>query len=97
MKVNYCDLCACPLKENDYYILYICKSSDSPKLIQNEMDYYQYLQKVQKEIKEICPQCKLIIDEIFKLRFQNLSKLSLELLGIYSEPSKDDPHDKRKK
>ena len=89
MKMNYCDLCGCPIKGDNSYVMYIAKSNSIN--ITNENDYYNYLKKLEKEVKEICPQCKLIIEEIFKLRYQNLNQISLELLGIYQKESKEPP------
>ena len=79
MQVNYCDLCNQPLKENDYYVLFV----STPKIYLSGKDYFDYMEKVRKETKEICPTCKLVFDEIFKLRLQNLSQLAINLLGIY--------------
>ena len=96
MDVKYCDLCNIPLKEKDYYLLYIIK----PILMtntNNQYDYIALLQKVEKEVKDVCPRCKTIIDEIFRLRMQNLNQLSLELLGMYEEKPKERPNGKKKK
>jgi hypothetical protein len=49
MKVHYCDLCACPLKEGDYFQLFIAKAN--PIRITNEQDYFAYLQSVEKQVK----------------------------------------------
>lgn len=59
-------------------------------------DYYKYLDKLAKESKNICPNCKRLYDEIFKLRLQNLNKIALDLLGIYELSPKDKKDGKEK-
>ena len=79
MQVDYCDLCNQPLKENQYWLLFVSSPNDR---ITNQ-NYFEYMEKVKKGTKEICPTCKLIYDEIFRLRLKNLSQLAIKLLGIY--------------
>jgi hypothetical protein len=95
-KIDYCDLCDVPLKEGNYYMLYITSASSIPKYASEE-DYYQHLDKVQKEVKELCPTCKEIIEQIFKLRKEKLGELTDEILSMYKKPTKNPPHgDKRR-
>ena len=86
MEIHYCDLCNIPLKGRDYWNLVIGYENDKEKV--NINNYNDYADAIEKAAKEICPKCKDIIVEIFKLRLENLNKLSQELLGIYGLPTK---------
>lgn len=86
MNVTYCDLCSCVLKEENYYSLYVAEPSGRKETAD---EYYNYLQKVSKEIKTICPSCKHIFDKIFELRLQRLSELTEEINLIYNLKSKE--------
>lgn len=88
MQYINCDLCGLPVKEIDYYTLSIIGNHEKNK-IKDTNGYYRYLDKITKEIKDICPTCKLVIDEIFKLRRNNLHLISQDLLGIYELPPKE--------
>jgi len=97
MKVNYCDLCGVPLKDGEYFTLYIASpvNKENAEAITN---YYDYLAKVEKEVKDICPSCKKLMNEMFKLRLQNLNQISDELFGIYDlSPKKAKRNDKNNK
>jgi hypothetical protein len=93
MQVAYCDLCGTPLKESNYFIFYISEPQQNKFNEINE--YYDYLKRVEKDVKEICPTCKHIIDKIFELRLQNLSALANDLLGIYNLPSLKNPKERK--
>jgi hypothetical protein len=95
MIVTYCDLCDVPLKEDDFYSINLmhCKDAKASDL----GEYYATLDKVKREMKEICPNCKILIDQIFKLRYQNLAGITEDLLGIYSLPAKERKNGKEKK
>lgn len=82
MRVNYCDLCGQPIKERTQIILLKFQTSESV----TQMSYTSFLDVLEKSMKEICPTCSIIIDEIFKLRLNNLTKLSNDLLAIYKTP-----------
>jgi hypothetical protein len=96
MKVNYCDICNTPLKEHDFYILYIAPPKDKNFQPTDMSDYYSYLEKVEKEVKDICPSCKKLMDEIFRLRLQNLNQINDELFGIYNLSSKKEKKNGKK-
>jgi len=95
MRVDYCDLCGQPLKENDNYILYMIPSTEENS-VTSVKNYFEQLQKIEKEIKDICPTCKTIIEKIFELRLQNLNKISNELLAIFNLPPIPNPKERRK-
>jgi hypothetical protein len=86
MNVSYCDLCGQPMKDSNYYILYVrnpgVKVPDVSDF-ENQSDYhhayYRYIMSVQKETKEICPTCKHVFDKMFELRLQRLSELADEI------------------
>jgi len=90
--ITYCDLCSGVIKEKEYYILSIAFTND--RNYTNMEEYNICLDKLLKDIKYICPTCKKLIDEIFRLRLQNINRISLELLGIYELPSKEDENEK---
>lgn len=89
MLVTYCDLCGQPIKDNESYRLYVAEPVYKNQQNDEEQSYYGYLDKVQKNTKEICPTCKKIIDEIFKLRLENISKIVQYITDVYNLPSKD--------
>ncbi len=94
MQINYCDLCSSPLKDNNYWMLYISE----PKTTNfNELDYYSYLKKVEKGVKEICPTCKHVFDKMFELRLHRLSELTEEIMKSYNFNKKDKNNEKEKK
>jgi len=104
MIVNYCDLCGSPLKTGEFYFLYCTTPRSSPPdpysyedANKYAQEYQSYVHRLEKEVKEICPQCKNVFDRIFELRMKNLTNLSNELLGIFEHSDKDNKPDKNKK
>lgn len=97
MEIHYCDLCDCPLKENDFYILGFINQKDNNYSTNYYQDSNNNIDKLAKTLKEICPKRKEIIDRIFELRVNNLNQLTQELLGIYELPSnnKRNKHEKK--
>jgi hypothetical protein len=101
VQIIYCDLCGQPLKESTdkypgYYILYLSPSG-SKDTFDSSSEYLNYLKRIEKDVKEICPHCKDIIDKIFELRLENLGKLAEDILETYSHPARIPPHEKKKK
>jgi hypothetical protein len=93
MQVNYCDLCGEPLKDNNFFMLYITRPEKTNfEEIGNMMNY---LQNVQREVKEVCPTCKHIFDKIFELRLSKLSELRDEIDEIYNLPSLRNPKERK--
>ncbi len=105
MFVNYCDLCGQPLKNNDYYSLYITKPGDEvpeQKDYNNLQDYNKayinYLSYLSKEVKEVCPNCKYIFDKIFEYRLSRMTDLTKECSDLFNlPPKKDNKNDNEKK
>lgn len=96
MQINYCDLCNTPLKEGSYYMLYISEPVNQNNTNYNETEnFYNYLNQVRKEIKEICPKCKDIFDRMFALRLQRLSELTDEINLTYNLQSKSNPKERK--
>jgi hypothetical protein len=91
----HCDLCDIPLKENDCYKHLVTKEIYE-KEFKSEREYTDYIEKIQKEIKYICPTCKEVIDLIFKYRRDGLYQLKNELFGICDLETKIPPHEKNK-
>ena len=83
MRISYCDLCGSVVKDGSQFYLYVANAADNTPDINNRDSYAQFLGELYKDVKEICPKCKYVIDKIFELRLQNLSKLNEELLGIF--------------
>jgi hypothetical protein len=101
MNVNYCDLCGQPMKNGNFYALYLAPPnvhtpdrSDYQDTNDFRQAYLQYLETVAKETKEVCPTCKHIFDKMFELRLVGLSELSTELHRIYNLPSKKNPKER---
>jgi len=62
----------------------------------NEVDdYYNYIKKVEKEVKEICPTCKHVFDRMFELRLTRLSELAEEISNTYDLTSKKNPNERK--
>ena len=97
MRIDYCDICHTALKEADFWTMYCTHdSNNSQETISSSEDYQSYIKKVEKDIKEICPNCKKLMDEIFKLKLQNLNALNQELLGIYNLQTKSPIKEKKR-
>jgi hypothetical protein len=84
-----CDLCGSPIKEEDFYTISIVGNKQKNQIHTND-DYYNTLSSIVRDIKDICPTCKQLIDEIFRLRKDNLYRISEELLGIWKLKEKDE-------
>ena len=98
MKVNYCDLCSQPLKD-EYYVLYSHHVSPTHKQL-NEMtqiEYENYITTVNKKSKEICIACNDMLNRIFTLRLERISELALDIKKIYDKDTKVPPHEQKKK
>jgi hypothetical protein len=92
VQVSYCDLCGTPLKEGNYLMLYICEPRNTNF---NEIgEYMEYMKKVERGVKEICPSCKHVFDRMFELRLERLSELAGEIMNTYNLPSKKNPKEK---
>jgi hypothetical protein len=91
MQVNYCDLCDTAIKNDQGYILIAAPKVSEP------MTANEFIFLLQNHTKEICPICKTVLDEIFKLRFNNLKTLSNELLAIYNLQIQDTNKNELKK
>lgn len=95
MQINYCDLCGQPLKENNYYMLYV--TTPATTSLSSAHEYEDTIKSIQKDIKEICPTCKHIFDSIFELRLKKLCELTEEINKNYQLPAKNKKNDKKKK
>ena len=93
MQVTYCDLCSAPLKEENYFMLFITAPTKSN--FDTESDYYNYMSKIRREVKEICPSCRHIFNKIFELKLQRLVELTDEINNIYDLPSKKNPKERK--
>jgi hypothetical protein len=102
MQVQYCDLCGTPMKDYNYYLLYVHNPGLSIPNINNFDDekeyyraYYKYVMSVQGETKEICSGCKCIFDKIFELRLQRLSELTDSIYREFQLPSRPNPDERK--
>ena len=82
MNVIYCDLCSNPIKGKKWRMQWE-KYSLEAEFTPLKGTFSQ----VEKE-KEVCPTCKLIIDQIFKKRMVGVIKLASDLKTIYEMPVK---------
>jgi len=92
MQVSYCDLCATPLKENNSFMLYITEPRSSN--FDEITGYAEYVNKVRRGVKEICPTCKHVFDKMFELRLQRLCELTEEINVTYNLQSKKNPKER---
>jgi len=96
MKIEYCDICDTPLKDGDFWTLYLTHDTNKAQDVQDFYnDYQNYIKRLEKEVKDVCPSCKKLIDEIFKFRLQNLNQINNELFGIYELQTKPNPKDRK--
>jgi hypothetical protein len=84
-----CDLCGLPIK-GQIFLFYIGEGNTEVSF-NTENDYIDYVSKVKKETKDICPTCKSYLDKLFELRFKGLATIATKLLWMYEQPTKD-PH-----
>lgn len=91
MQINYCDLCNTPLKEGNYYVLYISEPVNTNTNYNETENFYNYLNRIRKDMQEICPKCKDIFDRMFELRLQRLPELTDEINLTYKLKSKSNP------
>jgi hypothetical protein len=93
--VNYCDLCGVPLKGKDYYTIYSAyANNDVSGISYNEQAYLDYIKKLQKEIKEICPRCKELTDRMFEYRLEGMYKLTEQCYELFGLPEKKNPKER---
>jgi hypothetical protein len=83
-----------PLKGNDYYILYVANPGEKNQY-RNEDKTEDYIEKVQKGMKEICPTCKNIFNKMFELRLHRLGELADEINLMYNLPTRKKLKEKR--
>jgi hypothetical protein len=101
MQVDFCDMCGAIIKDK-FFTLYIASpkystSSDSDDYGNCNETYNDYLTKIRNESKIMCPNCKIIFDEIFRLRLNQLSELTAELYRIYESPTRTTKYEKEQK
>jgi len=110
MQVNYCDLCRVPLKDGDYYMLYITKAQPEQQAQQSQEEvqklygdsfnsyaYYDYVKKVQQGVKDVCPKCKEIFDRLFAVRMERIGELADDIMLTFEQKTKIPPHEKKKR
>lgn len=82
MLICYCDLCGLPIKGHKYVL--------TTELFNENPPTYEWEKQFPSLVKHnvVCESCKIIIDEIFNLRFKELNKLAQEIHRLYSLDSK---------
>ena len=88
MNVLYCDLCGNPIKPGEQWNLFCCPPNESK--LDTEESYYAFINKVKKEIKEMCPTCHFLFEKIFEYRLQGVSKLTEECTELFNLPTNKD-------
>lgn len=86
MQINYCDLCAGPMKDGQSYILYIATPQELKGNIESHEDLEHYINKVKTDEKEICPTCKHLFDRIFYHRLEGMAALTEECVNMFGLP-----------
>lgn len=91
-EVHYCDICGEILLKEVYILSVVKIEADSYTKkydITNTSDILSAIQRQKKELKEICPNCKKVLEYVFSLRISKLKVLKKELENIYRQPSKE--------
>lgn len=88
VKVSYCDLCGCPIHKTRYLMVVLADEV----LGEREMNAYNnanfnHFKDIEK--KEICSECKIIIDTLFEEKQKALKKITQEIKRLYSLSASD--------
>jgi hypothetical protein len=91
MRLNYCDLCGMPIHDERYVMVVL----EDKVLEDKSVNFYSTgsIQDVEK--KEICTECKVIIDTLFEEKKKALKKLTTEIKRIYELSSPNDKNSKK--
>jgi hypothetical protein len=81
------------MKDYNYYCLYASPPTDTN--LDELGNYAEYVSKVRREVKEICPGCKHIFDQMFELRLKRLCELTDEINTTYDLPSRKNPKERK--
>lgn len=95
MKVDYCDLCGQPIKEEQSWFFYMSPPQENRTTDMDYNEYASYLRSIQKETKEVCSTCKHIFDKMFELRLHRLSELTEEINCIFNLTPKPNPRERK--
>jgi len=88
MKVTYCDICGALIKTGDKkYVLGIneVRETEDAEKIEDFQDFIRkYKQGMDRVIiYEICPECKKILEHLFKMRKKERKAVLKEIEGMY--------------
>jgi len=85
MRIDYCDLCGCPLDIKSKKYVMIVAEDITERL--NHCTTYQEVTKVVNtfnlEKKEICSNCKKIHDTLFAEKLKAIDKLTKDIKALY--------------
>lgn len=92
MNVNYCDLCATPLKPGKFWILYIATPREVSEDLHGKEQVEDYINKVTSEEKEVCPTCYHLFNRIFFHRLEGMAALTEECYDLFNLPPYEKKH-----
>ena len=95
MKVSYCDLCGCPIHDERYIMVVLEDRILEDKTANFYSGNMSSIQDVEK--KEICSECKVIIDTLFEEKQKALKKITKEIKRLYSLSSTDSTDSPKRK
>jgi hypothetical protein len=96
MKVSFCDLCSQPIK-GIKWILSIVSEEELNYIQQKPFGLNQQQFNTINKEKEICDNCKTLMDKIFDGRFEKMVLMMNELEKTYKLPTKNPPKRKKNK
>lgn len=94
--LNICDFCESPIKKGEAYSLSIAYEGDKASVYTAE-DYKAYVAMLERNIKHICPNCNILLAELFRIKKSNLHEVNKDLFAMWSKPSKEKANVKNKR
>jgi len=77
MRMSYCDLCGAPVRDTRYFMLIVKGTSDDSYAIPKINNLYDV------DRKEICGNCKKILDRLFVGKLQALKDINKEIERLF--------------
>ena len=87
VKVSYCDLCGCPIHKTRYLMVVLADAVLDESEITQYANNFNHFKDIDK--KEICSECKIIIDTLFEEKQKALKKITQVIKRLYSLSASD--------
>ncbi len=76
MKIHFCDVCDLAIKDGEKsFLILVCEADFNKNL---------YGRGSLENIKEICPTCRKIIEDLFALRLAGVAKLTKQIKDSFN-------------